>query len=104
MEGRADDMIVSGGENVYPQEVEDSLARHPGVLEAAVVGVADAEYGQRLRAFVVAMPGETLTEEGLRDHVRADLARYKVPRDIVLVDELPRNATGKVVKRQLGLS
>jgi fatty-acyl-CoA synthase len=96
VDGRDDDMIVSGGENVYPLEVENLLAEHSGVREAAVIGVDDAEFGKRLRAFVVRV-GE-LTEDGVRAHVRAQLARHKVPRDVVFLDALPRNETGKVLK------
>jgi acyl-CoA synthetase (AMP-forming)/AMP-acid ligase II/NAD(P)-dependent dehydrogenase (short-subunit alcohol dehydrogenase family) len=99
--GRADDMILSGGENVYPGEVEDALAAHPGVAEAAVVGVPDDEFGQRLRAFVVVRPGGTVTDDGLRSHLKERLARYKVPREFVFVTALPRNALGKVLKRDL---
>jgi acyl-CoA synthetase (AMP-forming)/AMP-acid ligase II len=101
VDGRDDDMIVSGGENVFPSEVEDLLARVPGVRDVAVVGVADDEFGQRLRAFVVLEPAATLSEQDLKEHVRENLARYKIPRDVVVVDELPRNATGKVLKRTL---
>lgn len=97
--GRDDDMIVSGGENVFPQEVEDCLVTHDEVGEVAAIGVSDEDYGQRLRAFVV-RTGE-VSEDELRDHVRANLARFKVPREIVFVDELPRNATGKILKREL---
>ncbi|WP_307862047.1 AMP-binding protein [Nocardioides sp. SYSU D00065] len=97
--GRDDDMIVSGGENVFPQEVEDCLVAHERVREVAAVGVVDDDYGQRLRAFVV-RSGDVSADE-LRDHVRANLARFKVPREIVFVDELPRNATGKVLRREL---
>jgi fatty-acyl-CoA synthase len=97
--GRDDDMIVSGGENVFPQEVEDCLVTHERVQDVAAIGVDDDDYGQRLRAFVVAT-GEVSADE-LRDHVRANLARFKVPREIVFLDELPRNATGKVLKREL---
>lgn len=97
--GRDDDMIVSGGENVFPQEVEDCLMAHEGVLEVAAVGVDDDDYGQRLRAFVV-RSGDVSAEE-LREHVKANLARFKVPREIVFLDELPRNATGKILKREL---
>jgi fatty-acyl-CoA synthase len=100
--GRDDEMIVSGGENVFPREVEDLLAAHDGVCDVAVVGVEDEEFGQRLRAFVVLDAGRRATEEQLKDHVRRNLARYKVPREIVFLDELPRNATGKVLKRELG--
>jgi len=104
VEGRDDDMIVSGGENVFPQEVEDCLARHPKVVEVAAVGVADPDFGQRLRAFVVLAEGAAAdagTEEELKEWVRQNLARFKVPREIVLIDQLPRNATGKVLKREL---
>ncbi len=90
-----------GGENVFPSEVEDLLAGFPGVSEVAVVGVPDEEFGQRMRAFVVAEPGASLTGEQLKEHVHDNLARYKVPREIEFVDALPRNATGKVLKRQL---
>jgi fatty-acyl-CoA synthase len=99
VEGRDDEMIVSGGENVFPAEVEDCLTRHPGVVEAAAVGVEDPDYGKRLRAFVVTS-GE-VGEDDLKEHVKHNLARYKVPREIVFLDELPRNATGKVLKRDL---
>ncbi|HEX5860531.1 MAG TPA: AMP-binding protein [Nocardioides sp.] len=99
--GRDDEMIVSGGENVYPLEVEETLNAHDDVREAAVVGVEDDQYGQRLAAFVVLEPGRSATPDDLKAHVKAQLAGYKVPRDLTLVDELPRNASGKVVKRQL---
>ena len=101
VEGRDDEMIVSGGENVFPKEVEDTLARHEAVSEAAAVGVEDKDFGQRLRAFVVLEPGKKASEDDLKGHVKANLARYKVPREIVFLDELPRNATGKVLKREL---
>jgi len=100
VEGRDDEMIVSGGENVFPREVEDLLAGHEQIREAAVVGVPDDEFGQRLRAFVVAR-GNDLSEEDVKAYVKANLARYKVPREVVFLEELPRNATGKVVKRDL---
>jgi len=101
IDGRDDEMIVSGGENVFPREVEDLLADHEAVLEAAVVGVEDAEFGQRLKAFVVLRDGVEIDEEGLRAHVKANLAGYKTPREVEFLDELPRNATGKVLKRDL---
>jgi acyl-CoA synthetase (AMP-forming)/AMP-acid ligase II len=101
VEGRDDEMIVSGGENVFPREVEDLLADHECVEEVAVVGVPDDEFGQRLRAFVVLRPGCELSESEVQAHVRANLARFKVPREVVFVDQLPRNATGKVLKREL---
>jgi fatty-acyl-CoA synthase len=101
VDGRDDDMIVSGGENVFPGEVEDLLAAVPGIREVAVVGVPDEEFGQRLRAVVSLHPGAELSEGELQAHVRSHLARYKVPREVVFVGELPRNATGKILKREL---
>jgi acyl-CoA synthetase (AMP-forming)/AMP-acid ligase II len=101
VEGRDDEMIVSGGENVFPQEVEDLLARHQAVSEVAAIGVEDKDFGQRLRAFVVLEKGTEASEDELKAHVKANLARYKVPREIIFLDELPRNATGKVLKREL---
>jgi fatty-acyl-CoA synthase len=101
IDGRADDMIISGGENVFPGEVEEALAGHPDIAEVAVVGVPDEQFGQRLRAFVVARPGAALGEEQLREYLRDRIARFKVPRDFVFLPQLPRNALGKVVKREL---
>jgi acyl-CoA synthetase (AMP-forming)/AMP-acid ligase II len=101
VDGRADDMIVSGGENVFPSEVEDLIARLPQVREVAVIGVPDPEYGQRLAAFLALHPGETLDAEAVREYVRHYLARFSVPRDVVFVKYLPRNATGKVLSREL---
>jgi acyl-CoA synthetase (AMP-forming)/AMP-acid ligase II len=100
--GRDDDMIVSGGENVFPREVEDLLAEHESIAEVAVIGVDDEEFGQRLKAFVVLSGnGKEATEEDLKGFVKKNLARYKVPREVAFLDELPRNATGKVLKREL---
>ncbi|KUI26694.1 acyl-CoA synthetase [Mycobacterium sp. GA-2829] len=99
--GRDDEMIVSGGENVYPIEVEKTLAAHPSVAEAAVLGVDDEKYGQRLAAFVVPVDGKSVTADELKDHVRANLANYKVPREILVLDELPRGGTGKVLRNDL---
>ena len=101
VDGRDDEMIVSGGENVFPREVEDAICALEGVAEVAAIGVEDDRFGQRLRAFVVRSQGSTLGEQDVKDHVKANLARFKVPRDVVFLDELPRNATGKVVKREL---
>ncbi|ROO89207.1 acyl-CoA synthetase (AMP-forming)/AMP-acid ligase II [Actinocorallia herbida] len=101
VDGREDGMVVSGGENVVPRDVEDVLARLPEVREVAVTGVADPEYGQRLAAYLVLRPGADLTEQEVREHVRTRVARFAVPRDIVFIDELPRNATGKIVYRWL---
>jgi acyl-CoA synthetase (AMP-forming)/AMP-acid ligase II len=99
--GRDDEMIVSGGENVYPLEVEQALAAHGAVREVAVVGVDDEEFGQRLEAFVVLEPDGRASADELRTHVRSHLAGYKVPRAVTFVEELPRNEAGKVVKRRL---
>jgi acyl-CoA synthetase (AMP-forming)/AMP-acid ligase II len=99
VDGREDDMIVSGGENVYPVEVEQCLAAHPAVAEAVVAGVPDDEFGQRLIAYVVLH--SPATEDELLTHVKANLARYKTPRQIVVLDEFPRNATGKVLRNKL---
>jgi len=101
IDGRDDEMIVSGGENVFPREVEDLLADHEGVVEVAVIGVEDEEFGQRLKAFVVVTAEADVSEEELRAHVKANLAGYKAPREIEFLDELPRNATGKILKREL---
>jgi fatty-acyl-CoA synthase len=101
IDGRDDDMIVSGGENLFPGEVEELLITHPGIEEAAVIGVDDAEFGKRLAAFVVARPGEAPSAEDVREFVKENLARYKVPRDVTFLEELPRNPTGKILKRQL---
>jgi acyl-CoA synthetase (AMP-forming)/AMP-acid ligase II len=101
VQGRDDEMIVSGGENVFPKEVEDLLSAHDAVDEAAAIGVDDEQFGQRLRAYVVLRDGAAATEDELKEHVRANLARYKVPREVVFVDRLPRTSTGKVLKRDL---
>jgi acyl-CoA synthetase (AMP-forming)/AMP-acid ligase II len=101
IDGRDDEMIVSGGENVFPREVEDLLADHGSVVEAAVIGVDDEEFGQRLKAFVVAASDGEVSEDELRAHIKANLASYKAPREIEFLDELPRNATGKILKREL---
>jgi fatty-acyl-CoA synthase len=101
VDGRDDDMIVSGGENVFPAEVEDLLAGHEAIAEVAVFGVDDEKFGQRLKAVVVLREGKSLTEDEIKKYVKANLAGYKVPRDVEFMDELPRTSTGKVLKRQL---
>ncbi|MBV9423852.1 MAG: AMP-binding protein [Solirubrobacterales bacterium] len=101
IDGRDDDMIVSGGENLFPGEVEELLLTHPAVEETAVIGVEDAEFGARLSAFVVVRGGASLSEEEVREFVRENLARYKVPRDVTFLSELPRTPTGNVLKREL---
>ncbi len=101
IDGRDDEMIVSGGENVFPREVEDLLAAHEAVVEVALIGVEDEEFGQRLKAFVVLAEGADASEEELKAHVKAHLAGYKAPREVEFMDELPRNATGKILKKDL---
>jgi fatty-acyl-CoA synthase len=99
--GRDDEMIVSGGENVFPAEVEDLITGHPDVVEATAIGVEDKEWGHRLRAFVVKKQDASLDEDTVKHYVRDHLARYKVPREVIFLDELPRNPTGKILKREL---
>ncbi|MGA9490509.1 MAG: AMP-binding protein [Mycobacterium sp.] len=101
IDGRDDEMIVSGGENVFPGEVEDALAHHPDIVDVAVVGVSDEEFGQRLCSYVVVRPGASLTERDVKEFVRNRLARFKIPRDVVFLDALPRNEGGKILKREL---
>jgi acyl-CoA synthetase (AMP-forming)/AMP-acid ligase II len=101
IDGRDDEMIVSGGENVFPREVEDLLADHSAVVEVAVIGVEDEEFGQRLKAFVVVTEQAEVSEDELKGHIKENLASYKAPREIEFLDELPRNATGKILKREL---
>ena len=104
VEGRDDEMIVSGGENLFPKEVEDCIARHDLVHDVAAIGVDDAEFGKRLRAFVVLVDSDGDQDHAtatLKSWVKDNLARFKVPRDFIYIEELPRNATGKVLKRVL---
>ena len=101
IDGRDDEMIVSGGENVFPREVEDLLSDHDSVKEVAVIGVDDEEFGQRLKAFIVTDEGADLPEDEVKKYVKSNLAGFKVPREVEFLDELPRNATGKVLKREL---
>ena len=103
IDGRDDDMIVSGGENVFPVEIEELLVTHPAIVEASAIGVDDEEFGKRLRAFVVTVSGAEVSEADLKQFVKDNLARYKVPREVVFLDELPRNPTGKVLKRDLAV-
>ncbi len=99
--GRDDEMIVCGGENVFPAEVEDLISGHPDVIEATALGVEDKEWGHRLKAFVVKAEGADVDEDTIKAYVKDNLARYKVPREVVFLDELPRNPTGKILKREL---
>jgi acyl-CoA synthetase (AMP-forming)/AMP-acid ligase II len=101
VDGRQDDMIISGGENVYPGPVERCIAALPAVRDCVVVGVKDVELGERLVAYVVCLPGETLDESVVRDHVRTTLGRFAVPKSVTFLPELPRNVTGKVLLREL---
>jgi fatty-acyl-CoA synthase len=101
VDGRDDEMIVSGGENVFPREVEDLLHDHEAIDEVAIIGVEDEKFGQRLKGYAVTTKGKKVSEDELKAYVKKNLAGYKVPREIVFVDELPRNATGKVLKREL---
>jgi len=101
MESRKHDMVISGGVNIYPREIEDHLHTHPAIFDVAVVGVPDAEWGETLRAYVVVRPGHALTADEVADYCRRELADYKRPRQVVFVDELPRNPTGKILKREL---
>ena len=99
--GRAKDMIVSGGVNIYPAEIEKVIAGDSAVAEVAVVGLADEEWGERVHAFVVPQPGATLDQDRIIARCREALSGYKVPRGITLMDELPRNASGKILKKEL---
>lgn len=101
IDGRDDEMIVSGAENVFPREVEELLIAHPQIDDAAAVGVEDHDFGQRLAVFVVRSPAATLDEEDVCEHVKANLARYKVPRDVIFIGELPPSPTGKILKGEL---
>jgi fatty-acyl-CoA synthase len=101
IEGRKRDMIISGGVNVYPAEVEGVLHDHPAIAEAAVIGVPDREWGERVRAFVVLRPGMAASDDELKAFCRGRLGGPKVPRDYVFLESLPRNPTGKVLKRDL---
>ena len=99
--GRQDDMIISGGENVYPRAVENALAQHPAIADHAVVGVRDERFGQRLAAFVVARPGSDIDVPELREYLKGRVSRFEQPRDITVVDSIPRNPTGKVLRKEL---
>jgi fatty-acyl-CoA synthase len=101
VDGRDDDMIISGGENVFPAEIEEVLTAHEAIAEAAVIGVPDPEFGQRLRAYLVTAPGWSIEADAVQTYVKANLARYKVPRDVVFLEAMPRNPAGKVVKHLL---
>ncbi|MDX2088545.1 MAG: AMP-binding protein [Kofleriaceae bacterium] len=101
LESRKHDMVISGGVNIYPREIEDHLHAHPAILDAAVIGVPDPEWGETLRAFIVLRNGARLTEAEVIDYCRQGLADFKRPRKVTFLDELPRNPTGKILKREL---
>jgi len=102
VDGRDDDMIVSGGENVFPAEIEDLVSSMPGVADTASIPVDDEDFGVRLRLFVVTDGSAELTEDDVKDHVKANLARFKSPREVVFLDAIPYTAAGKVARRELG--
>ena len=99
--GRKKEIIISGGENIYPAEVEAILEKHPLILEAAVIGVADGYWGERVKAVVVPKPGKTLTEQEVIEYCKSHLAHYKKPKSVDFINALPRNAANKVVKTEL---
>ena len=99
--GREDDMIISGGENVYPRAVENALAEHPDIADNAVIGVPDERFGHRLAAFVVLQPGSDIDAHAIREYLKDKVSRFEQPRDINIVDVIPRNPAGKVVRREL---
>lgn len=99
--GREDDMIVSGGENVYPRALENALADHPDIAENAVIGVPDEQFGRRLAAFIVLRPRSDLDENGIREYLKGKVSRFEQPRDIHIVGDIPRNPAGKVLREEL---
>ena len=99
--GREDDMIISGGENVYPRAVENALAEHPDIADNAVIGVPDERFGHRLAAFVVLQPGSDIDAAALREYLKGRVSRFEQPRDINIVTSIPRNPAGKVVRKEL---
>ena len=101
LQGRRDDLLISGGVNVYPRDVEEAVLTFPGVREVAVVGVPHETWGEQVVAYVVPAPGTQISAEAIDGHLRGTLAAYKIPRDVVTVEALPRNASGKVLKRDL---
>jgi fatty-acyl-CoA synthase len=101
LEGRPDEMVISAGENVFPAEVENAIADHPGVREVAVVGVPDRERGQHLAAYVVVRPEAQINGDTVRDWVQRQFARFAVPQDVHFLDALPRNRSGKISRRAL---
>ena len=99
--GRCKDMIISGGENVYPREIEEVIIGHPAVREVAVIGVPDPKWGEAIKAVVAVKPGMSVTEEAIIDFCRDNIASYKKPKSVDFVESLPKNNYGKVLKREL---
>ena len=98
---RKKDMIVSGGENIYPREIEEVLLRHQAIADIAVVGIPDPIWGETVKAFVVTKEGETVTEKDVIDFCKKHLATYKKPKQVAFISTIPRNSSGKVLKRIL---
>ena len=98
---RVKDMIISGGENIYPAEIENALAKHPAVLEAAVVGVPDDKWGEIVKAFIVKRAGEDLAADDVVAHLSDKIAKFKLPREVEFIGALPRNPSGKILKTEL---
>ena len=99
--GRIKDMIIRGGENVYPREIEEYLLTHPEVVDVQVVGIPDAKFGEQVMAWIIARPGSGLTAEAVREFCRGRIAHYKVPAYVAFIDEFPMTVTGKVQKYKL---
>ena len=98
---RKKELIIRGGFNVYPREIEEVIYEHPAVREAAVIGIPHPELGEEVAAAIALKPGSTATEAEIRDHVKSNVAAYKYPRRVWFVDELPKGATGKILKREI---
>ena len=94
-------VIISGGINIYPREVEEVLYTHPAVREAAVVGVPDDEWGEKVKAYIALKPGMTATEQEIIDYAKSKLATYKKPREVEFLESLPKGSTGKILKKEL---
>jgi fatty-acyl-CoA synthase len=98
---RIKDMVISGGVNIYPRDIEEVLIQHPDITDVAVIGIPDEKWGERLKAFVVAEPGQTISEESILEFCKERISSMKTPKDYAFIDQLPRNASGKVLKTDL---
>jgi long-chain acyl-CoA synthetase len=98
---RKKDMIISGGFNIYPRDVDEVLFAHPKILEGCAIGVPDAYSGERIKAFVVLKEGETATEEEIIEYCKQNLVKYKIPKYVEFVDSLPKSAVGKILRKEL---